>query len=169
MGDPRPCRGRNARRALGWAGHVLVVGVVLLGGAGCASSSGPTADSDPELVATDPPLVAPATPGDTSAPAQDTVQVLVTATGWNEQDGAVEVSAIVTGVVEDGGECVLVVSQGAVSAEARTTAVADASSTSCGLLAVADPSLVPGVAEITIRYLGSGGSAASTTSTVEIP
>ncbi|MEI4272308.1 hypothetical protein TEK04_11305 [Klenkia sp. LSe6-5] len=64
----------------------------------------------------------------------------------------VEVGAFIQEVVETGGTCTLVLNRGEASAQARSTAVPDASSTACGALSIPASDLAPGAWDGFVTY-----------------
>ncbi|QGQ18879.1 hypothetical protein GC089_06020 [Cellulomonas sp. JZ18] len=94
---------------------------------------------------------------------------MVTSAQWQPGTAAVEVSAYVS-VVEQGGECTLTL-EGPGGASARTSqpALADASTTSCGLMSVARDRLAPGTWTGSVRYVSPTTSGEARLTPMEIP
>ena len=115
---------------------------------------------EPTDVATDPPVVvAPTTEG----------VVRMTYVGWNAAAGAVEAAGFLPGVVESDGTCLLTLTNGESSITASVAGTADASSTSCGGLAVPGASVSPGTWEAVVTYESSASRGTSEATQVVIP
>jgi hypothetical protein len=102
-------------------------GDVAAGGTGAAAST-----SAPYTIEPEPTKVATDTPVPTSA-GKD-VQVVLTYAGFDATAGTVQANGLVAGVIEDGGTCTLTLTRGSDVVTARSTASADATTTTCGLL-----------------------------------
>lgn len=102
------------------------------------------------------------------APAPASTDVVVTYSGWNATSGAVEVGAYVP-VLESGGTCTLVLTQGTTVVEVARDAAPDASTTACGALAVERAALAPGSWQAVVRYLSPSSAGESAPVTVEVP
>jgi hypothetical protein len=90
-----------------------------------ATSSAPyTIQAEPSEVATDAPV--PTTGGH--------VQVVLTYVTFDTASGAVQGNGFAAGVIEDGGTCTLTLSRHGDTVRTKTTAVADAATSTCGLL-----------------------------------
>jgi hypothetical protein len=89
------------------------------------------------------------------------VLVEVTFAGWNPADREAEIGGFVSGVVEDGGTCTLTLSKGGETVSAEAEGMADASTTSCGEVAVGADRLSAGTWEAVLSYASatSAGSA----------
>ncbi|NKY09928.1 hypothetical protein [Cellulomonas hominis] len=77
--------------------------------------------------------------------------------------GTYEVSGLVPDVVEDGGSCVVELTQGDVTVRREQAATADATSTTCGSIVVPAADLRPGSWSVVLRYASpwSAGSSAA--------
>ena len=169
-----------------WAAGVVVVvvaGVLVAlsqsGGTGDApagattqsSDAGPTAGADPSPEPIPEPIPAepttpPAAPAGGGSASPATVAVTVTVAGW--LDGRAEASGYAE-LVEDGGTCVLTLTQGARTVTTTTTAAADATTTSCGTLSVPGADLGPGTWTGTLRYESPRSAGESAPFTIEVP
>jgi len=93
-------------------------------GAAASSTAPYTVEEEPGEVATD-------------APVETTggrVQVVLTYAMFESASGTVQGNGFAAGVVEEGGTCTLTLTRGDDEVTATTTAVADASTSTCGLL-----------------------------------
>ncbi|WP_203749138.1 hypothetical protein [Cellulomonas chitinilytica] len=116
---------------------------------------------------TEPTPTAPVPAGDGGS--TRTVDIVVTTSGWQPATGAVEVSAYATGV-ESGGTCTLdLVGPAGATAQASQAAEPDASSTSCGLLAVPGSRLSSGTWQGTVSYVSPSSSGTVALSPIEVP
>jgi hypothetical protein len=102
------------------------------------------------------------------APTRDG-HLFVTYSGWSGQTGAFEVSAYLPGVVEDDGTCTLTLTQESDTVTASLPANRDATSTSCGGLAVAGSDLAPGHWSAVVTYESKASRGRSDAIAVEIP
>jgi hypothetical protein len=119
------------------------------------TSSAPfTIKSEPTHVATDSPV--PTTSG--------RVQVVLSYAGF-QPSGTVQANGFAAGVIEDGGTCTLTLTHGSSVVTATSTAAADATTTSCGLLETA-PGLAPGTWNAVLSY--SSPHAHGTSDSVEV-
>ncbi|SDC06005.1 hypothetical protein SAMN05660690_0385 [Geodermatophilus telluris] len=138
-----------------------------------ASADGGTADdgaadgeAEPTFVATDPPR---GSGTDEDAGSSD-VDVVVSYAGVEPGSSAVEVAGFVAGVVEDGGRCTLELSRsGAGDVTVEGDAVADAQTTSCGLLSVPLERLSPGTWTARLDYRSAASSGSSADVQVVVP
>jgi hypothetical protein len=93
-------------------------------GAAASSTAPYTVEEEPSEVATD-------------APSETTggrVQVVLTYAMFDAASGTVQGNGFAAGVIEEGGTCTLTLTRGDDEVTATTTAVADASTSTCGLL-----------------------------------
>ena len=117
---------------------------------------------EPSDVATDAPVEVAQTGSD--------VPVHITYKGWEDATGSVEVGAYVEGLVEDGGTCTLILTQGGTEVTASASGLADASTTSCGAgLSVPGAELTPGTWTAVVDYESSTSSGSSDSVEVEVP
>jgi len=121
------------------------------------ASIGPDPDAG-EPVATDTPVVV----------TTEDVPVVVTYYGWNATAKDVEVGGYVEGVVEDGGVCTLTLTKGASTVRGDKSAVADASTTSCGELQVPGDAVSAGTWQAVLTYASAGHTGTSETVDVEV-
>lgn len=77
--------------------------------------------------------------------------IFLPSAGWNPATEALEVSAIVTARVEEGGICRLEAVRDSLTLSVETEAKADASTTTCGTMALAE-GIVPGTWQVTVTY-----------------
>jgi hypothetical protein len=116
--------------------------------------------SDPTDVATDSPV--------TVAPGDEAV-VFVTYLTWIESSAAVEEGSYVQGVVESGGVCTLTLSQGASTVTATAQAEPDATTTSCGGIAIPRDRLSAGDWSAVVSYESPTTRGSSEASEVTVP
>lgn len=111
-------------------------------GASASPSTTPVADPSAPATATAPAV--PATPSPASsapapapaAPARTPVEVVVSWAMWDEQAGQVQVAGYAADVVESGGTCTLTLRLGGHTVTAEQQAAPDATTTTCGAVAV---------------------------------
>ncbi|MGY1635031.1 hypothetical protein ACI78V_00060 [Geodermatophilus sp. SYSU D00742] len=140
-----------------------------------AGAAGPTGGSTPGAATPtgaadeeDEPADAPAA----QSPALDTARpteadLVVTYSGFDVPTGAVLVGAYVAGVLENGGECGLSLSDGSTERTATVEAVADARTTSCGELTL--PEMTPGSWSGQVTYTSARGTTLSRDVEVVVP
>jgi cytoskeletal protein RodZ len=181
-------RSRSSRRRKVLGVAALVVAVVGVGGATMAlraqdtqtPAAATSTSASPSASSTTVPAAAPSStpvnpPPDPEDVATDTVHadeagVQITYAGFDATSGGVIVGSVVTGLIEDGGTCSVVLSQGQRSAHAESAATADASSTSCGQMLVPESALNPGSWTATVSYASPAGQVRGTaTTTVDVP
>lgn len=110
--------------------------------------------------------------GDAQTPAapSETLVPQLTFVGAGVEDGSIEVSGVVPGVVEDDGTCVFRFTSGSRTAvETTTHGIADASSTSCGTAVLQPERLAAGTWDVTLTYRGAAGSGTSVATSVAVP
>lgn len=123
-------------------------------------------------VASDTPLptataTAVATSAPTSGPAARTaVTPFITNASWDASSKALDVSAIVPGVVESGGTCTVTVRLGSTTRSATGHGVAASSYTGCE--AVSFASLAAGTWTVDVAYASSKSAGTSKTGTVRV-
>ena len=105
-----------------------------------------------ETVASDTPApVVTATSAPTSSTdARTAVVPFITTADWDASAKALDVSAIVPGVVEGGGTCAVTLTSGSTTRTATSSGVAAASYTGCEAVAVKD--LAAGTWQVQVRY-----------------
>ncbi|WP_169166140.1 hypothetical protein [Cellulomonas taurus] len=130
----------------------------------------PAATSAPEQPGAEPePTTAPEQPGtEPQQPAKTTVDVVTTYAGWNTLSSALEAGAYATTVQSDG-VCTITATQGATTVSAQSAAVPDASTTSCGGLAIGGDQLGSGSWQVVVSYASSTAVGTAAPITVEIP
>jgi hypothetical protein len=112
-----------------------------------------------DVVATDPPPVTDA------ATAEATV---VMSYADFAPGSGIEEGGFVSGLVEDGGTCRVVVSRGAQERTAEVPGAADATTTSCGGLVVDEADLTAGTWSVQLEYRTGATTISSTPVTVEV-
>ncbi|GEK21662.1 hypothetical protein [Cellulomonas xylanilytica] len=138
-----------------------------------ATTSGPT--STPTTGPTD--GAPPASPEPTDAapapaPAPDDlteVTVTISYAGWVADAGRVEVGAYVDGVIEGTGTCTLTLKRSGRSVSETVPATADASSTSCGAVAVDGAQLSSGTWSAVVDYDSPTSVGSSAPTEVVVP
>ncbi|MGK5113007.1 MULTISPECIES: hypothetical protein [unclassified Geodermatophilus] len=115
-------------------------------------------DEEPDPAAESPAL-------DTERPTE--ADLVVTYSGFDVATGAVLVGAYVAGLLEDGGECGLTLSDGTTERTATVEAVPDARTTSCGELTL--PEMRPGSWSGEVTYTAADGDTLSRDVEVEVP
>ena len=129
-----------------------------------------TAPAPTETVASDTPAPV-ATPVATSAPtssadARTAVVPFITTADWDASAKALDVSAIVPGVVEGGGTCTITLTSGAATRTATSSGVAAASYTGCEAVAVKD--LAAGTWQVQVRYSSAKAVGTSKTRSAQV-
>lgn len=161
---------------------VLLAGCVDDATPGPTTSAGPSrATSTPTPAATPSPSVPAPVPSETTPPAEPpapspappaappTIEVVVTASGWQAATSSVEVWAY-TAVLESGGTCTLdLAGPGGATVSTSQQAEPDASTTSCGLLAVPRDRLARGSWTGTVTYTSSSGSGVAAVAPMDVP
>lgn len=146
------------------------------GAASSATDGAPAAATTTSVVETD--AAAPAanpSSGQTVAtdapPAVDGshVSVELTAWGWNAAQGVAQVRGYAAGVVEEGGTCTLTLTKGGQRVSAETEALADASTTACGSVAVPGNRLSAGAWQAVLSYDSPTSSGSSAPVQIEVP
>lgn len=129
------------------------------------ATAAPTPTPDPTPTETPEPEESPSAPPSPEVdPALATVDVVTTWSQVDPADGSLQVSAYVA-VVEATGTCTLrLTGPDGRTASATTSAIADATTTSCGVLTIPASQLVPGRWEGTVSY-----SSPSSTGSVAAP
>lgn len=108
------------------------------------------------------PTSPPATPGQKKA-----VTPVITSWGYNAITQQAEVSGYVGGVIENGGTCTLTLEKSGQKVTESKAAIADAQTTSCGLISVARDRLSPGNWTATLSYSSASAEGTSEPRTVE--
>jgi hypothetical protein len=135
-----------------------------------ASSPATVAPTPTETVASDTPAPV-VTPVATSAPtassdARTAVVPFITTADWDASAAALDVSAIVPGVVEGGGTCTVTLTNGSTTRTATTGGVAAASYTGCEAVAVKD--LAAGTWQVQVRYSSAKAVGTSKTRSAQV-
>jgi hypothetical protein len=115
--------------------------------------------SSGQTVATDEPVVVEG--GD--------VPVELTSWGWNAAQGTAQVRGYAAGVVEDGGTCTLTLTKDGQQVTQGSEAMPDASTTTCGAVAVAGNRLGAGTWEAVLSYDSATSSGSSAAVEIEVP
>lgn len=111
-------------------------------GAASTSSAPFTIKAEPKHVATDTPV---------PTPSEGRVRVTLTYAGFQMASKTVQANGFAAGIIENGGTCTLTLTQAGSVVTATSTAAADATTTSCGLLETA-PGLAPGTWRAVLSY-----------------
>jgi hypothetical protein len=123
------------------------------GGAAATSTAPYTIKPEPTYVATDEPR-----------PSDAGLDVVLTYAGFEADTGTVQANGYVAGTVVDGGTCTLTLTKGGQRVTATSTSIADATTTSCGLLET-ETGLAAGTWDAVLSYEGTE----STVTKVKIP
>jgi hypothetical protein len=113
-----------------------------------ATSSAAATSTSPYTIKPEPSRVATDTPVKTTSGHAD---VVLTYAGFEDSSGTVQANGFVAGVIEEGGTCTLTLTMGGQEVSATSTASADATTTSCGLLETSG-SLLPGTWDAVLSY-----------------
>jgi hypothetical protein len=97
------------------------------------------------------------------------VPVALTYVDWDPTAGRVEASGFVPEVVEVGGRCTLSLTKGNLHVDATSTAEPDATSTSCGLLAITGDKVEAGTWTATVGYRSTKSQGTSAPMSVAVP
>jgi hypothetical protein len=171
VGEHRPIR---VLRAIGVATFVVAAVTVLSSCSQSGAAPGDEATTSPSIAVTSPAVVAPApvvTPVATSAPTSSTdartaVVPFITTADWDASAKALDVSAIVPGVVEGGGTCTVTLTSGSTTRTATSSGVAAASYTGCEAVAVKD--LAAGTWQVQVRYSSAKAVGTSKTRSAQV-
>jgi len=135
-------------------------------GTTAAGTTAPAAVESPSAV---PVPLAPRQSVATDPPAPRATDVVLSFLGWNPTTAAVEAGGYLSPVVESGGTCTLALTQGSRTVTAVTPALADATTTSCGDLAVPRAKLTPGEWSAVLRYASKTTAGTSDPMSVTVP
>jgi hypothetical protein len=105
----------------------------------------------------------------TDTPRPQRTDVVLSFVGWNTTTAAVEAGGYLSPVVEAGGTCTLALTKGSRTVTAVAPAQADASTTSCGNLAVPRTQLTPGTWMAVLRYSSRSTTGKSEPASVAVP
>lgn len=143
-----------------------------------ASTSAPSADViDPSVPSATPtetiaadtpaPTVAPVVTSDPTATTDSRAAVVpyITTADWDASAQAVDVAAIVPGVIESGGTCTVTLTAGSTVRTVTSDGVAASSYTGCEAVVVKD--LAAGSWQVRVRYSSSKSAGASAVRTVQ--
>ena len=142
--------------------------------AGPAAAAQSTTDPSATAVVPESPSAVPpprttAQPVVTDTPRPQSTDVVLSFVGWNTTTSAVEAGGYLSPVVESGGTCTLALTKGARTVTAAAPAQADASTTSCGNLAVPRAKLTPGTWTAVLRYASKTTTGSSNPTPVAVP
>jgi len=135
---------------------------------------GPASDDVPGAPVTSPSTMPPAasgTPAPAPAPAPVLADVvpLVTFDQWSAETSTLTIGATVPGVVETGGTCSITARNGDVTVDGSFSAVASASSTDCGSMALQSSTLTSGDWSVSVVYASATSTGSTTDYEVTIP
>jgi hypothetical protein len=133
-----------------------------------AAAEGTTAPAAESPIAAPPPLPT-GKPVVTDTPRPTTTDVVLSYAGWDEKTSAVEAAGYLSPVVESGGVCTLQLTKDSRTVTAAAPAQADASTTSCGDLAVPRAKLTPGAWTAVLRYASKATTGSSDPTSVAVP
>jgi hypothetical protein len=150
--------GNSATAAASGAAAGTTGGSAPAQGAAATSSAPYTVKPEPTSVATDKPTEA--TGG--------RVDVVLTYVGFDASAGTVQANGFAAGVLENGGTCTLTLSRSGEEVTATSTASADASTTTCGLLE-SDPGVGPGTWNAVLTYSSGHAHGTSQSAQVVVP
>ena len=105
----------------------------------------------------------------TDAPRPSETDVVITLAAWDQAGAALHVAGYVSPVVEEGGTCTVELTRDDEAVEIDGAAVADATTTICGDLAIDGDRLSAGAWTAVLRYASPTTSGASEPITVEVP
>jgi hypothetical protein len=97
------------------------------------------------------------------------VAPLITQAGWATSGTVVEVSGFVSGVVEDGGTCLVTLTHGGDTVTASREGLADATTTACGVIELGDPDMSSGWWQAVLSYESKTSSGTSDPVDVLVP
>ena len=129
-----------------------------------ASTTVSTSSAHPSVIASDSPSDTPST----SDGSEQQPQVIITYARWDSTAKEAQVSAFVTGVLVSHATCTLTLTSGGVTRTASHAAVPNASSMSCGQLAVPGSQLTTGTWSATVTFQFAGVSATSDPSSIAV-
>lgn len=169
------------RRQLALPAGLLVLFTLV----GCSAETAPTAGgsttaSSTQSSAPSPssttPSTAPAPGGTPAAPPSagpagqpGVTAVAISFSAWNATDQVAEVGAYAVDVIETGGACTLTLTRGSVTRTTRGIAEPDATTTSCGYLAVPGSDLSRGEWTVAVNYESPTATGVSDATTIEVP
>jgi hypothetical protein len=182
VGEHRPIR---VLRVIGVATFVVAAVTVLSSCSQSGAAPGDEATTSPSAALSSPAVVEPTptetvasdtpapvvTPVATTAPTSSTdartaVVPFITTADWDASAKALDVSAIVPGVVEGGGTCTVTLTSGSTTRTATSSGVAAASYTGCEAVAVKD--LAAGTWQVQVRYSSAKAAGTSKTRSAQV-
>jgi hypothetical protein len=123
----------------------------------------------PRTEVTEPPAGVPAATDAEPVTAGGTVDVVVSWSGWVDDQTGVEVDGFVVGVVESGGTCTLTLTRGETSLSATSAAEPDASTTLCAPLYLAGADVAAGSWDAVLSYTSASSTGVSAPAVVAVP
>jgi hypothetical protein len=151
VGEHRPIR---VLRAIGVATFVVAAVTVL---SSCSQSGAAPGDEG---------TTSPSAAETSSTDARTAVVPFITTADWDASAKALDVSAIVPGVVEGGGTCTVTLTSGSTTRTATSSGVAAASYTGCEAVAVKD--LAAGTWQVQVRYSSAKAVGTSKTRSAQV-
>lgn len=141
---------------------------------GASTTTTPGAAGETTRAAAETPTQEPAplpvgAPVATDTPSPRTTEVVLSFLGWDNTTAAVEAGGYLSPVVESGGTCTLELTKGSQTVTVVAPAQADATTTSCGDLAVPRARLTPGGWSAVLRYASKTTAGASDPAPVVVP
>lgn len=127
----------------------------------------PTSSTAPAPTPIEPPTATP-TPDTVVTPTLTTVGVVTTFSGWNQSSSSVEVGGYAE-TIEPDGSCTLTLTLHNTTVTRSRTAVADASTTSCGSLTVPSSDLSAGTWQAILSYSSSHSTGRAAPVMIEVP
>jgi hypothetical protein len=125
-------------------------------------------DGSSELTVVEPgpgqPVATDEAPGST----EGTVHVVLTYAGWDGATGVLEVAGFVSGVVEEDGTCRATARSEGRTATAKTVAIADATTTSCGTLVIPRAEVSRGTWDVVLSYESPTSNGQSSPTSVQV-
>lgn len=132
------------------------------------SPSSPVASPTPAVASDTPaPLLSPQATGSPGTDRRIAVVPFITTADWDASAGALNVSAIVPGVVESGGTCTVTLTSGSTVRTATSGGVGASSYTGCAAVAV--QGLAAGTWQVRVRYTSAKSAGTSAVRTVQVP
>lgn len=153
------------RRLVGLLGGGLVLltlagaGLLILGREDVQDRADDAPSSSSPAVATDPP----------AATGGGAVDVVVTHAAWHVDPDGVDIEGFVSGVVEDGGTCRVVLTRDGVTLSAEAPAVADARTTVCPTMGLAGESIAPGLWQVELTYESTTSAGSAPVTDILVP
>lgn len=144
-------------------------GVAATDTSGAVPASPASTTPAPRTEVTEPPAGVPAATDAEPVTAGGTVDVVVSWSGWVDDQTGVEVDGFVVGVVESGGTCTLTLTRGETSLSATSAAEPDASTTLCAPLYLAGADVAAGSWDAVLSYTSASSTGVSAPAVVAVP